>query len=157
MIDALKQRLHAQSAALLLTMEGRLERITLAWLAIAGLASAVRIAVSPVRTGFPDFATFVPYLLLVVAPAVSMVLALRWFANGERLPQPATRLARLGRWRTVSREEARRHPLYGTSGIMVSLLVGMLLNVPVRAARISGRDAGAGRAGARTGCRRCTC
>ena len=27
-----------------------------------------------------------------------------------------------------------RHPLYGAGGIMVSLLVGMLLNVPVRAA-----------------------
>jgi hypothetical protein len=27
-----------------------------------------------------------------------------------------------------------RHPLYGTSGIMVSLLIGMLLNLPVRAA-----------------------
>ena len=31
------------------------------------------------------------------------------------------------------RLEQRLHPLYGTSGFMVSLLVGMLLNVPVRA------------------------
>jgi hypothetical protein len=49
-------------------------------------------------------------------------------------PQPTTRLARIGRWVPVSREEAQRHSLYGTSGIMVSLIVGMMLNVPIRAA-----------------------
>jgi hypothetical protein len=63
-----------------------------------------------------------------------MVLSLGWFAEGDRLPQPETRLARVLSWTNVSRETAMRHPLYGTSGIMVSLLVGMLLNVPVRAA-----------------------
>ena len=134
MFHALKQHLHTKSAALLLTMESRLERIMLAWLALAGVASAVRIAVSPIRGGFPDFATVAPYLLLILAPAASMVLALRWFANGESMPQPTTRLARLGSWRRLAAAEARRHPLYGTTGIMVSLLVGMLLNVPVRAA-----------------------
>ncbi|HEU0311059.1 MAG TPA: DUF2569 family protein, partial [Sphingomicrobium sp.] len=69
---------------------------------------------------------------LVTAPLLSMGLALHWFRDGEQLPQPTTRLAVVGRWRNVAAEEARRHPLYGSSGIMVSLLVGMLLNVPVR-------------------------
>jgi hypothetical protein len=62
------------------------------------------------------------------------LLALRWFRDGDRQPQPATRLARFGRWRGVGSGEARAHPLYGASGMMVSLLVGMMLNVPVRAA-----------------------
>jgi hypothetical protein len=62
-----------------------------------------------------------------------MGLALHWFREGHLLPQPTTRMARVGRWQGVSRAEAERHPLYGSSGIMVSLLVGMLLNVPVRA------------------------
>jgi len=134
MIDTLKHRLHAKSAALLLSLENRLDRIMLAWLGLAGLASAIRIAVSPIHTNVPDFATYAPYILLVFAPAVSLLLALRWFANGEHSPQPQTRLARLGKWRNVSRHEARNHELYGTTGIMVSLLVGMLINVPVRAA-----------------------
>lgn len=133
MIDALKQRLHAKSAALLLTMESRLDRIMLFWLGFAALASAVRIATSPIRA-VPDFATFAPYMLLIFAPAVSMVLALRWFSDGENMQQPATRLSRLGSWQAVGSSQARRHALYGTSGIMVSLLIGMLLNVPVRAA-----------------------
>ena len=132
MIDALKQRMHAKSAAILLSLENRMDRIMLAWLALAGLASVMRLAVSPVK-GMPDFATVAPYLLLVFAPVASILLAMRWFARGEALPQPATRLARLGTWQNLGTGQARRHALYGTSGIMVSLLVGMLLNIPVRA------------------------
>ena len=134
MIHAFKQRLHAKSAALLLTMEARLERIMLAWLALAAAASALRIALSPSASGFPDFATFAPYVLLIFAPVASMALALRWFANAERMAQPQTRLACLGSWRRIAPSDASRHALYGTTGIMVSLLIGMLLNVPVRAA-----------------------
>lgn len=133
MIDALKQRLHARSGALLLSIESRLDRIMLAWLLLAGLASAARIAVSPTH-GTADFGTIAPYVLLVFAPAASMALALRWFRDGERQAQPGLRLARLGRWKTIPHQDAARHRLYGASGIMVSLLVGMLINVPVRAA-----------------------
>ena len=134
MIDALKQRLHAKSAALLLSLETRLDRIMLGWLTLAGLASALRIATSPIPAGMPDLSVMAPYLLLVFAPVASMALALRWFANGERLEQPTTRLALLGSWRRLGAADAKRHALYGTTGIMVSLLVGILLNVPVRAA-----------------------
>lgn len=134
MIDALKQRLHAKSAAILVSLEQRLDRIMLAWLALAGLASAWRIAARPTSAYLPDLATIAPYLLLVLAPMVSIALALRWFAGGENLPQPALRVARLGSWQDVPASEAKRHKLYGTTGIMASLLVGMLLNIPFRAA-----------------------
>jgi hypothetical protein len=126
------QRLHAKSAALLLSLEGGLPRIMTWWFVAAMLGSAVRIAASPIH-GVPGLDTYLPYILLVTAPLLSMALALRWFRGGDRLPQPTTRLAIVGRWRDVAAHEARRHSLYGTSGIMVSLLVGMLLNVPVRA------------------------
>ena len=134
MIDALKQRMHAKSAAILLSLENHMARIMLAWLAVAGLASVARIALSPIPGGMPDLPTIAPYLLLVFAPVASLMLAMRWFARGDDLPQPATRLARIGRWRSLGAGQARRHVLYGTSGIMVSLLVGMLLNIPMRAA-----------------------
>jgi len=127
-----QQRLRAKSTALLLSIEARLPRIITIWFAAAILACAVRIAVSPIRAT-PDLSTFLPYVLLVGAPLVSMGLALMWFANGEKLAQPRTRLAIFGRWRSVDPAEAQRHPLYGSNGIMVSLLLGILLNVPVRA------------------------
>ena len=132
MLETMTRKMHAKSAALLVSIEASLDRIMLLWLLLAGLAAAVRIALSPIPAGIEP-ATFAPYLLLIFAPIASMVLALRWFADGDRLAQPTVRLARLGVWRPVGRPQAMRHALYGAGGIMVSLLVAMLLNVPVRA------------------------
>ncbi len=133
MLGSVSQRLSMNSAALLLSLEARLDRIMMGWLLVAGFACALRIATSPAH-GPIGIDVLFPYLLLIFAPFASMVLALRWFADADSQLQPATRLAIAGRWRQVHLTEARRHPLYGTTGIMVSLLVGMLLNVPVRAA-----------------------
>ena len=132
LVQTISARLHARSTVLLGSLENRLSHLVIGWLLLAALASAGRIAMSPVAQ--LDTTALTPYLLLVLAPAASFVLALRWFADGDRLPQPERRLALVGRWQPVSRDEAMRHRLYGTSGIMVSLLIGMLLNVPVRAA-----------------------
>lgn len=129
--SSVQQKLTAKSVALLLSIESRLTRIMTFWFVLAMLASAIRIVASPIH-GAPDLSTFAPYVLLVGAPLVSMGLALTWFREADAIPQPMTRLAVAGRWRKVSPQEARRHALYGSSGIMVSLLVGMLLNVPVR-------------------------
>lgn len=126
-----QQKLRAKSASMLVSIEGGLPRIMTIWFGLAMTGCAIRIAVSPIG-GTPDLSTFMPYILLVGAPLVSMGLALYWFRRGDELPQPAYRLAVAGRWRKVNAAEAHRHPLYGSSGIMVSLLVGMLLNVPVR-------------------------
>jgi len=133
MLETMTRKMHAKSAAMLVSLESSLDRIMQLWLLLVGLAAAVRIALSPIPSGLEP-GTFAPYLLLMFAPFASMVLALRWFADGDRQSQPAVRLARIGAWRPVRRSEAMRHSLYGAGGIMVSLLVGMLLNVPVRAA-----------------------
>jgi hypothetical protein len=99
---------------------------------LVSLACALRIVASPV--GVIDLGVVAPYLLLSVAPFATFLLALRWFSNADSAPQPTFRLARAGRWRDLPAAEAKRHKLYGTSGIMLSLLVGMLLNVPMRTA-----------------------
>src|SRR5947209_1865391 len=134
MFDGLNEKLTARSAALLLTIDQRLHRIMQAWLLLAGLTAAARMASAshnmPVAVG----STYGSYLLVVVAPVVSTLLALRWFADADKQPQPNTRLAVLGHWRSLSHTQASRHRLYGAGGIMASLLVGIMLNVPVRAA-----------------------
>lgn len=134
MFERLNRRMAAKSVALLLTIDSRLDRILQAWLLVAGFAAAARIAFTPHPYGAAGLTTFASYMLLVVAPFASTLLALRWFENGHLQPQPATRLARVSQWRKLSRSEAERHPLYGTSGIMVSLLVGLMLNVAIRTA-----------------------
>ena len=132
MFEAVRHRLSAKSAALLLSIEDGLPRIMTGWFIAAMIASALRIGFSPLPVA-PDVSTMLPYLLLVIAPLISMGLALKWFSDADQMAQPTTRMAIVGRWRNVTRAEAQAHPLYGTGGIMVSLLVGMLLNVPVRA------------------------
>jgi hypothetical protein len=134
MFQKFATRMSDKSAALLVSLENKLDRIMQGWLLFAGLASAVRIAnTSPVAAAGGVLPVVAPYVLLILAPFASAVLALRWFRDGHLQPQPSTRLAVVGRWRKVSADEARAHPLYGTTGIMVSLLIGTLLNVPVRA------------------------
>jgi hypothetical protein len=132
MLNGIANGLTRRSSALLLSIEGGLDRIMQFWLLFAGLACALRIATSPMYAPV-DAGTLIPYLLLIFAPFASMVLALRWFDGGDQLPQPRTRLAVLGKWRAVDAASAKAHRLYGPNGVMVSLLVGMLLNVPVRA------------------------
>ena len=113
-------------------IEHGLDRIVITWLIAAGFASAIRLAASPLNRPL-GVETFLPYALLVCAPAAFLLLSLRWFSNGALHPQPRMRLARIGRWTTVDRAVARKHRLYGAGGIMVSLMVGMLIAVPVRA------------------------
>jgi hypothetical protein len=131
-LSAVSQRLSAKSAAMLSSIEGGLDRIMLGWLLLAAAASAARIAFSPIN-GPIGLGSVLPYVLLVLAPVGSMVLALRWFADGDTQAHPSIRISRIGRWKDVPRSEARLHPLFGAGGIMVSLLVGMLINVPFRA------------------------
>lgn len=135
MFDRITRTMSSRAAALHLSLEHRIDRILQGWLLIAGLASAARIATTPPSAAAAGILPVVaPYVLLILAPFVSVLLALRWFRDGHRQAQPSTRLAVLGKWRTVSPAEAERHRFYGTTGIMVSLLIGVLLNVPVRAA-----------------------
>lgn len=133
MIANISKTMGARSAALLLSIDNRLDIILKYWLLLAGLASTARIVVAS-PSAMARFPTIASYMLLICAPVAATLLALRWFADGHLQPQPTTRLARFGRWSHVSRSEAELHPLYGAGGFMVSLAVGIMLNVPVRAA-----------------------
>ena len=132
--QAFQGRMHSRSVALQSTLELGLDRILLGWVMIAALACAARIAVTSPPAAGVALGAAMPYLLVTLAPVISIALALRWFAGADARPQPTARRAFPGRWRILAPSEARNHPLYGTSGLMVSLLVGLLLNVAIRAA-----------------------
>ena len=134
MIGQVRDRFKAKADAVLLTLDSRLDRILVGWLAVAGSIASLRLLVTPHHVPMASFENFAAYFLLVAAPVVSTLLALRWFRDGHEQAQPTTRLARAGRWTRLNRGDAEAHRFYGTSGIMVSLLVGMMINVPVRAA-----------------------
>lgn len=132
-IASVSRTMYRRSLGVLGVLEGRLPQIMFGWFCLIALASLLRIAISPLAHQGLSGDLMLPYLLLVGAPVASLMLALRWFDDADSMPQPVTRLAIVGRWQSLSPVLARRHPLYGTSGIMVSLLVGLLLNIPFRA------------------------
>lgn len=130
LVDVMRRR----SSALALSIDNRIEWILVAWLTLGALAALSRVALSSSSFPIASWSNAGSYVLLILAPVASTLLALRWFSDGHLQPQPTTRLARAGRWQHIGRAEAESHPLYGTGGIMISLMLGMMVSVPVRAA-----------------------
>ena len=97
MIGHINERMNAKSAALLLTIDRRLDVILKYWLLVASFAAALRIITSLRSMPVASLSTVSSYVL-VVAPFASTILALRWFSDGHLQAQPSTRLARVGRW-----------------------------------------------------------
>ena len=134
MLERYSDKMRARSATLLVSLEGRLDQILQFWLVVAGLIAAARIYFSPPPTGGTPVATFASYMLVVVAPFASTL-------PGAALVQGRASAAAAGDTPCSGRQVAdadtvrgAARPLYGTTGIMVSLMVGTMLNVPVRAA-----------------------
>lgn len=133
MLNSALARLEARSIAIVNSLDGDLRKIMLIWTVGASLACGIRIAATAHGSPLPhQLQALAPYALVVGAPLASLMLALHWFRDGSAFAQPRTRFAHFGQWRSVPFEEASRHRLYGVSGIMASLLLGMLVNVPVR-------------------------
>lgn len=127
-------RLYQKSIAAVALLEGNLSRIMLGWVAFVTFAGVLRtvFAVSPIDSGVSFLQTIMPYILLGAAPIAAYWLANQAFPRGALMQQPEIRLARYGKWQPVNVLSARQHPMFGPVGIMASLLIGMLLNVPVR-------------------------
>lgn len=115
-------------------LESSLVRMMFGWTIVMSIACGLRIgfAATPVTSAPEMLALWLLYGLVVAAPLLSGFLALRWFRRGHEMAQPTIRLARVGRWRTIARAQAREMPCFGANGIMFSLLLGMLLNIPMR-------------------------
>ena len=126
--------LHARSVMFTQQLEDGFPRLMLWWTILASFACGLRMAfaATPVAGAGGHVAQLLPYVLVVGAPVVSLMLALRWFPSGTDFAQPGTRLALWGRWRTIAPADARSMRSYGAAGLMASLLLGMLINVPMR-------------------------
>ena len=115
-------------------LQRNLVRVMFGWTIAASCACGLRVAfaATPIIDSAQMLLVATPYILVVAAPILSGYLALRWFKPGTEMDQPRIRLARVSRWRTISGAEARTMRYYGASGLMYSLMLGILLNVPVR-------------------------
>lgn len=100
------------------------------WMLLAGWK--IIMADSLIRN-VADFAgLFIPYAMIGLAPLAAFRLAEHAYPPDYRGIEPRFRISLGGRWRNLEWDEASRHPLFGPSGFMASLLVGLLLNVVFR-------------------------
>lgn len=135
MVRMVKDHLYRKSVALVLSMQVNLERILMLWVLLAAFACGLRLAfpATPYAgTPWASGAGLLPYLLVVGVPVGALLLGLKLFPAGRVHPQPVFRLAQVGRWRKVDCLRAREMSQFGLYGVMASLLVGIVLNVPVR-------------------------
>lgn len=128
------EHLNRKSIWAIAALEHGLERMLLVWVAIAAALCSLRIAfaATPIDTGLAFAQTSLPYLLVIGAPVAACMIGNALFPRGALYEQPQIRLARYGKWQAVDCLTARQHKLFGPTGMMASLVIGMMLNVPVR-------------------------
>ena len=123
-----------RSQAFVGSLQSRMDMILSAWVIVFMAAAVLRLslALTPILT-FRDFAElFLPYALVALAPIAGFRLTLAAFPTNRLTAQPSLRFARFGRWTRIDPLAARRHPDFGPFGFMASLLLGLLINIPVR-------------------------
>ena len=129
-LDALGRR----ARRIVTFLDVRIELIITGWIAVVVLAGVAKVLAAPIGArGFGEFCILMmPYLLVALAPVAGYRIAAGSFPRGLLSAQPAFRFARWGSWRRLDVAEARRHPAFGPAGFLASLVIGMMLNVPVR-------------------------
>lgn len=137
-MDAAMKRLsgylYGKSVRAVAALELGFGRVLLIWTVIAAFVCGLRIAfaVSPITDTATFLQTALPYALVIASPVAAYFLCDSIFRRGALYQQPQIRLSRYGKWRSVNVLAARDHPQFGPTGMMASLVIGMLLNVPVR-------------------------
>ena len=132
--NAYARRLSARGKSLVTFLDLHMETLILWWIAAAVAIACVKIAYAP-RPPYGLLhaaALLLPYLLVALAPIAGYRIATGSFPRGTLSAQPAIRLCRYGTWDRLDELSARASPAFGPAGFMVSLLIGLLLNVPVR-------------------------
>lgn len=130
------ESLLSRSRSLVAFLDVRIEALIPVWIGTTVVLGIVKVALAPQGVGSMSNAVgmLMPYLLVAMSPIVGYRVAAGSFPRGLLSAQPFIRLARFGSWRQVDPVAARNNPGFGPFGFMASLLVGILLNVPIRTA-----------------------
>ena len=134
LIAAVGREFHRRSRALVSFLELRMEAFISVWCAALLIIGVAKVLLSPLPLGgiVGFMLALLPYLLIALAPVAGYRIAAGSFPLGLLSGQPLLRLCRYGSWRALDPLSARDNPAFGAAGFMASLLVGLLLNVPLR-------------------------
>ena len=130
----LAARFQSKSESVINFVTLRMNWIAYAWLCFAGGAAILRLSgLAAASTSVTDiFAAFLLDIMLIFAPLAGFWAAAGSFPLRQKTPQPSFRLATYGRWRNIDNLEACRAPHYGPTGFLASLIIGLMLNIPLR-------------------------
>ena len=133
----LAKRLLAESQRIAAFIDRQIAAMLAGWAALTLLAGAVKLAL--LIAMHPKFARadllaglVGTYLLIAAAPIAGFALVNSVFPQGQAAPQPSVRLCRFGQWANVTASEARLRPGFGMSGLLVSLVAGLMLSISLR-------------------------
>lgn len=128
--DGFARRTRAIAAAL----EGRMDATIAAWTGVALLVAAAKVIAAPNPGGslWVTLTMSLPFLAAAASPVLGYRVASALFPRGKIRSQPGIRLCRYGSWRSAAPAELRQAEGAGPAGFLVSLIVGLMLNVPVR-------------------------
>lgn len=135
-IDQFRSSMYRKSVRFVAPLEDRVRDLLLGWTIIVCLVCLARILfpVKPAHDAISALLLFVPHMMIIASPFFAYWTANALFPRGVDFTQPEIRLAAVGKWRRLDPLAVRDHPAFGPVGIMASLLLGMLLNVPIRTA-----------------------
>ncbi|MCA0903707.1 DUF2569 family protein [Qipengyuania aquimaris] len=113
-------------------IEAHLNHLAVAWVSVMALLSVAKLVKAGRLGADIDWLALaaIPYLAIIIAPLLGFLLARAAFQSIDNAP--GVRLALFGRWRSLRLKEAHSHPLYGTTGFLTSLLVGLLFGIVMR-------------------------
>jgi hypothetical protein len=131
---AMKRWYDASTRSLARFFELRMEAVIPGWIGLMLAATVLKVIAAPSGTGtlFVALTMTLPFLALAAAPVLGYRLAAGAYPRGKVGEQPAVRLARYGRWREAPGQAVKQAAIAGPAGFLVSLIAGILLNVPVR-------------------------
>ncbi|MEE4318117.1 MAG: DUF2569 domain-containing protein [Erythrobacter sp.] len=134
LLTAWSHALHNRSLAIAPFLRQQMTWIAAGWIALTGIAASLRMAfpATPVHHAWDALPMLMAYSAIIAAPVSGYLLARAAFSD-DRARRPVTfHFSFVGKWRKVSPDQASRHPMFGPVGFLASLLVGLILNVPIR-------------------------
>ncbi|MBS0474940.1 MAG: DUF2569 domain-containing protein [Proteobacteria bacterium] len=134
LLAGLRSRLERRSRQLVGFLDARMDGLIVGWSLLLLAIGTFKVATALVPpSGLVGYlAIAFPYFLIILAPIAGYRLAKAAFPRGHAGGQPAFRFARLGKWHRLDWAEARTNRAFGPSGLLASLLLGLLLDVPMR-------------------------
>ncbi len=128
-------------SALVAGTESRMFTIAALWALGFGLCASVRFAIAHYQAHYePDIGSVLLYAGLAFAPLAALRLGDLAYPRGETAKiRSSRRSARAfalypfsARWRRLEDAAARRHPAFGTTGLLAALALGLLGNIGFR-------------------------